>query len=469
MHGTHSVTPESISAREAVRAMVRIGLERRAAGDEQNARAMFLGAIEQDADCAEAYHELGVMASGAGHYDVAVTMYRRSLAVQPTGPHAAPLWCNVGNCLWRMQRYAEAEVAMERAFAMGLDTGAAHQNFGLLRYSQGRADDAIHHLRRSLEITPTQGARSDLSLAILKSGDLHAGLVANECRWETLPKGAVWSCGLPHWEGEDLDGKTIIVHHEQGYGDTIQFVRYCRQLAARGARVVFAAPPMLAKLIDGQCGIAEVIDFNGVGDIVRAARDAHYHCPMLSVLRVLGSTYGDVPSEEGGYLRAVMSPTTRRPFRTPGTRFAVGVVWAASPGYERSRQRSVPVGDLVRLAEVPGVRLFSLQVGPYREELAKAGAEAVITDVAGGIRDWADTAAIMGQLDLVISVDSGPAHLAGALGRPVWMFQPWMTCWRWCRGVEVWYPTMRAYQQAEPGSWVDVIAEMAVDLRRMVA
>ena len=436
--------------------------DRLKAGDRANGRAMLTSALNEDIDCAIAWRHLGAMTAAPGKHEAAIVAAKRALAIDPSDAQA---WSNLGANLWRIERYSEALRALNKANSLKPNDPQILQRLALVCYSDGAAKKAVHYLERAVRLDPKNtGAKSDLSLARLKSGDLRQGLIEHEVRWETLDKSAVWDCGLPHWQGEDLTGRTILVHHEQGYGDTLQFVRFMPRL--KGARVIFAAPKSLTRLLDGQCGIDEVIEIEKPGAIVQAAVRAQFHSPLLSIARVLGVTYDDIPPAP--YLRAPKDGPGVKP-KAGGVRVAIGLVWAASPGHQRSRQRSVPIEKIVELATVPGVKLYSLQIGPFREELERSGAGHIVTDLAPSIRDFADTAALMNELDLVISVDSGPAHLAGALGRPVWMFNPVAACWRWCRGASVWYPSMRLFDQSRPGDWSDVIATMTAELAAMTS
>jgi hypothetical protein len=448
-------------------AMTAIGMERVKAGDPGNARAMFSGAIEADTLCGDAYKGLGALVAGQGKWEAAVALNRRAVAQNPDDWEALS---NLGVNLWRLQRFDEAKPPLSRALELNPHGPGVLHNVGLFYYSIGEPVHAIAYLQESLRLNPNNPtARSDLALATLKSGELHRGLDLHEARWELLTKSPVWDCGLPRWEGESLDRKTILVHHEQGFGDTIQFARFLPEVQRRwGGRVILAVPRPLIRLLSDQpdLGIDQVIDIDKPGDIVRAARDADYHCPLMSVARVIGAEFGSLPDAKP-YLRAPPSPGARRTFRGPGTKLAVGLVWAASPGHERSRMRSVPVQECLQFGTIPGVRLYSLQVGPFAEELAKTGADHMVTDCAASIADFADTAALMAELDLVIAVDSAPAHIAGALGKPVFMFNPFTPCWRWCRGAEPWYPTMRLFTQDDPHSWVKPIEEMTAAIEGM--
>lgn len=439
-------------------------------GDKRNAKAMLLGAVAADADCGNAYNSLATIASDEAHYRTALSCAMRALA---TLPDSVPTLCNVGVNAWRCGLYDMALAHLLKALAIDPEWIGTHENLALVYYSMNQAEKSIEHWRKVLAVQPNRiDPRSDLSLALMKYGKLHEGLTSFECRWEgMLLKSPVWECGVPQWQGEDLDGKTLLIHHEQGYGDTIQFIRILPELERRypGAQFRVLVPKALHKLIAHNFGPDRIFNIDRAGDIVKCAKAADFHSPMLSTVRAMGLEFdgfsGSIP-----YLRAPLtSPGARRTLKTPGTKVAVGVLWAASAGHEWSRKRSVPLEQVLRLGEVAGVRLYSLQVGPYAPELQKNGADVLMFDLTPSIDNFYDTATIMQELDLVISVDSGPAHLAGALGVPVWVFNPFTPCWRWCKGAGIWYESMKLFDQRQAGdNWAAQIETMQGMLQQMV-
>lgn len=471
---------------EAAPQIVKIGTERLAAGDRHNAREMFLGALNCDINSVGAWQGLGSIALGPDRYAASIAIGRRALAL---APNDFGLKVNLGNALWRAQRFAEAEVLLTEALAAQPDAVACHQNIGLLYYSTGRPELAAKHLAKALETLPDSVTlRGDHAHMVLKTGDLARGLDLLEVRWEgLLAKNPIWECGLPKWDGGKIGGsRVLLLHHEQGYGDTIQFVRFIPAIkAAAGAeRVIFACPKPLMGLLVGQCGIDEVISDTDAGPIVNAARRAVYHCPLVSAMAVLRPEYDRDGNFESGIAvdlgdgrhgvvipaRYLRSPTsTDRKFHFGGAKLAIGVCWGASPTPERGTQKSVKVEELLDIGALPGVRMWSLQFGPHADELAASAADILISPVHGGLGDFADTAAVVDKLDLVISIDTATAHLAGALGKPVFMLNPINPCWRWVHGAAPWYSTMRIFDQVEPGNWTAPIAEIKGAVAAMLA
>lgn len=448
--------------------MVNIGVERAKAGDPGNARAMFVGAIEADQNCADAWNNLASTCDRPMYHDASIALSRRALALNPT--HAYYLK-DLGVKLWRNLQFVEAHETLVKALALAPDDANVNHTYALTCHALGRMDEAVQHFRRSLEIRPGDiNVTSDLSMSLLKAGKMTEGLELHESRWVQLGKGAVWELGVPEWDGADLHGKNLLVHYEQGNGDVIMFARWLLEIRKKWPSVwiVCALTRPLMRLFTDQCGIDEVIDLGSVADLVRVGRRADYHVPIMSILRVMGATFEDLPSSAKPYMRAPVSPGGPHGFRGPG-KLAVGIVWKTSRRNERGWRRAPTLGQFCGLAEVPGVRLYSLQNGiESRTEMAACSADCVLTDLSASIGDFADLAVIMAAMDLIISVDTGPLHLAGAMHLPTLLLQQFNPCWRWCKGTEVWYPTVREIKQRDPLSWDGPIAEIKGELRKMV-
>jgi tetratricopeptide (TPR) repeat protein len=459
-----------------------LGNERIAAQDFENAMSLCKAAIDFDCNCVDGLRGVASLLAQGHRWVEASVLLKRVLALRPDDAKA---WANLGLYDLQLQDFAGAERAINKARELGGENIATHHNMGLLRFSQNRAEEAVKELTEALVLYNKAGrsdlvARSDLSMAVLKTGKLHEGLKLNEVRWESLKKFPSWDCGLPRWQGEDLSGKTLLLHAEQGYGDSLQFIRFVpkikqwafrdakRRAPSRYPRVIFVAPPALVRLLKGQCACDDVIDMSDLGAMVNAARQSDYHSPLLSAVCLIGEEFDGQPEKAKPYLRPCDRPTGRRAKFSPDV-FKVGLVYAASSGLSRSRERSVSLQELLVLAEVPGVQLYSLQVGEFQEELIKSGAQHFVIDLAPRIKDFADTAELCSHLDLVISVDTGPLHAAAAIGTPTWLLQPLTLCWRWCRGAKLWYGCMEEYFQTQPGTWQTPIALMKRDLEKLVA
>jgi hypothetical protein len=350
--------------------------------------------------------------------DEAVECYRA--AVQRDPEHASA-WNNLGIALCDLGRYDEAQEAISRAIAAKPDHAAAHMQLGVLR---------------------------------LLRGDFLAGWSSYEWRWRTRPfLREAQRYTQPIWDGGPLEGKRILLHAEQGIGDAIQFLRYVPLVAGRGGEVVLEVPPALLPLAKTLDGVGELI---ARGSETRVEVDCR--APLMSLGRLFRTTIDSVPADVP-YLRA---PEDVPPPALPpaaGQR-RVGLVWAGNPRHRTDARRSIPPGLFARLRAVSGIRFVSLQRDRPTAETAALARSLPLDDAAPLLTDFAATARIVEKLDLVIAADTAVAHLAGALGKPVWILLPHAPDWRWLldRPDSPWYPTARLFRQSVPGGWPAVIA-----------
>ncbi len=326
--------------------------------------------------------------------------------------------------------------------------------------------DSLRLHDRAVRLQPSSAeARWNRSLARLLAGDLLGGWEDYEARWgvaefPTRPRGLP----QPLWSGEGIAGQTILLHEEQGRGDAIQFVRYAPLVAARGARVLLEVGADLVPLFRGLPGVERVI---ARGDALPAF---DWQCPLLSLPRAFATRLETIPAAVP-YLTADPARAAAWRERLAGDGLAVGLVWAGNPQFAGDRERSPGLAALAPLLAVPGCRYFGLQLGPGHDELAGRAMPPSFTDLAPEIRDFADTAAIMASLDLVVSSCTAPAHLAGALGVPLWVLLSHAPDWRWLldRADSPWYPTARLFRQPRPGDWNAVAEEAAAALAERAA
>jgi len=386
---------------------------------------------------------------------------QRAVNLDPTNPAYLG---NLGNALFRCDRYHESAAAHMQAIKLcgekkergeevnQLGLAGLWHNLGLARMAARRPEHAVHCFRIALSLAPEERRiRRDLGIALLGCGEYPEGLLHHEARWDELDKYPIWDSGIPRWDGEDLEGKTIIVHHEQGFGDTLQFCRFLPQLRAGGAHVIAAVPQPLLRLI-AISGLADEVCL-----VDGPPPPADFHVPMMSVPFHLGITRDTIPSEP--YLRAPEAGLGIPIMKPPGTRLMVGLCWAGSSGYVPDLRRSMPFEHLLDLIDMPALSFVSLQKGERAGDIQRHGMRSMIGDLSGILGDFADTAAAMMQVDLVISVDTSVLHLAGALGRPaIGLFSNWR-CWRWLvnRDDSPWYPTMRLCTQESPGDWTGLM------------
>jgi hypothetical protein len=367
-----------------------------------------------------------------------------------------------------LEQLDQAEQCYRRALAVKPDYVTPLYNLGLVLHEKSQLPEAIAAYDRTIQLQPDH--RSSIlnrSMAILYSGDWERGWREYENRWLVYPK---LPAPGPQWQGEPLQGKTIFVHYEQGFGDTLQFCRYLPMLKSLGAKVLFMVQPALARLLQTCPGADEVF----------APQDKSpsydYHIPLLSLPLVFQTRPNNVPAPIP-YLTAEPARVAKwgeSLQKLSGVR--IGIAWHGSrldpyDSLERkTRLRTCSVEAFARLAKIPGVTLVSVQKGAGSEQLA--GASFRVAKIANFDDDGAflDTAAIMKHLQLVVSVDTAVIHVAGALGVPVWVPLPYTADWRWLQKREEtpWYPTMRLFRQKQPGDWTEVFERMAVALEQQL-
>jgi Flp pilus assembly protein TadD len=420
-------------------------------------------------DHAEAHNNLGLAQYEQGRVAEAENSFRGALRLRPGFGNAM---MNLGTALQSLNRLAEAEACYHQSLALGADPAKVLNNLGVILQEQGRPDAALAACRDALALTPdSSDARTNLALGLLLRGEYEAGWRAYEARWQVASMAAAArSFAQPQWTGaDDLAGRTILLHAEQGFGDTLQFCRYAPLLAQAGARVLLEAPAALCRVLSTLYGVTEVIPAG------QALPPFDLHCPLMSLPLGFGTTLETIPAAIP-YLHA--DPDLTAAWRAalaplPGRR--IGLVWGGSSRLDQphaaaiDRRRSVPLAVLEPLGRVPGCSFVSLQLGPPAAQSPPTGL--VLHDPTAQLVDFAETAALLMALDLVISVDTAVAHLAAALGRPVWLLNRFDTCWRWLLGRDdsPWYPTLRQFRQPEAGDWATPVARMAEALERLGA
>jgi tetratricopeptide (TPR) repeat protein len=426
-----------------------IGSECLARGQAVEAFAAYRAALTARPGYIPAQVNLGLALQALGRIEEAHRAFHRGVELAPHLPEA---WNALGTALQQLGRPEEAVAAYRRAIALRPDFAIPVGNLGRSLRDLGEVEEAIVHYDRAIALQPDfADARWNRALLYLLTGRFAEGWEEQEWRWKKpdFPS-ARRGFAQPLWNGEALDGATILLHAEQGFGDTLQFLRYVPLVAAAGGRVVLEVQPALARLARALAGCAEIV-LRGT-----ALPRFDWHAPLLSLPRAFGTRLETIPAIVP-YLAAEPGDVGRWRTRLAGDGRKVGLVWAGSPGHINDSNRSLDPARLAPLLAVPGVRFYSLQLG--RSGRLPSG----VADLAPELHDFADTAAALDALDLLITVDTSAAHLAGALGRPVWTLLPFAPDWRWLerRDDAPWYPTMRLFRQSARGDWQGVIARVA--------
>jgi tetratricopeptide (TPR) repeat protein len=458
----HGVTAPDLIGRGTV--LVALGRFAEAVEPLQNAVALLPGE-------AEAHIQLGVALLRLDRNAEAAEHFERALAIRPDTPEVLT---NHGVALAALGRAQDSLDSFRRALSLNGGTPDTHINIGVMHKALGRYDQAGLHFDLALALqsdNPT--AEFESALLKLALGNFKQGWPLYEARF-CVPALAVpaRNFDVPRWDGaQPLLGKTLLIHAEQGLGDTLQFCRYLPCLAARGATVFFEVIPALKMLMSSLSGGIRVM---ARGEPVPPI---DYHCPLLSLPLAFDTELASIPAEVP-YLAADPERVTHWAPRVAGLAgLKVGIAWQGTPGVERliwARGRSIPLAALAPLAQLPGVSLVSLQKGAGAEQLQQVPFRHRVLDPGpefdGGPDAFLDAAAVMSTLDLVVSSDTSIAHLAGSLGRPVWTLLHASPDWRWLldRADSPWYPTMRLFRQSG-GGWGDVVGAVVAELASLTA
>jgi tetratricopeptide (TPR) repeat protein len=407
---------------------------------------------------AEARFVQGLAYAALDQPGVAVAALTNCLRLSPDHARAH---LALGNALIDLDSISKGEAHLRRAAALDPALPEAHASLGFLLSATGQLPEAIAACDAAIALRPNFArAHWNKSVAQLLAGDFAGGWENYEWR-KRHDRFARDFFTLPgrEWQGETLEGHTLLVHAEQGLGDTIQFARYLPLLAARGARVVLACASPLIPLLAGMPGVAGVVPKDA------ALPSYDFWVDQMSLPRLFGTGLESIPTPDG-YLQA--DPTCIAAWGPRHPRPRIGIVWSGNPAHHNDRRRSLPTAALAPLIAVPEVTWISLQKGPRSLEITLQHG---VADLSRRLTDFADTAALIATLDLVIAVDTSVAHLAGALGRPVWVMLPHAPDWRWMteRRDSPWYSSMVLFRQDRPGDWDGVIAQVAAALPAFLA
>ncbi|HYG89647.1 MAG TPA: tetratricopeptide repeat-containing glycosyltransferase family protein [Azospirillum sp.] len=419
--------------------------------------------VDTRRDHGPGFQMLGALAYRQKRFGLSADFFRQAALLMPGDFKARS---NLATALNALGCHGAAAAHLRNVLAAMPELAAAHYNLGNTLQRLHRFDGAAACYQRVLALDPEHvDAHWNLALVLLRMGRFGEGWPEYEWRWRR-PGTPVEHRNAPAWDGGPLDGRTLLLVCEQGLGDTIQFARYLPLAAARGGPVILRCQPELRRLLSGFPGVARII----TRDEPLPAFDVQ--SSLMSLPGLFGTSPDTIPNRVP-YLPGPDGPGPVLPDgdarkAAPGGGLRVGVVWGSSP---TDPSRSCPLDTLLALGRLPGVRLFSLQKGSHAADLGRTPDAGCIEDLSDRIHDMADTAAIVRQLDLVVTVDTSVAHLAGALGRPTWILLPHLADWRWLVDREdcPWYPTARLFRQTTPGDWGGVFARVLPALEQWVS
>lgn len=465
----HTVDPEKLEAWRALPEDQRIALrEREAVRMFQSAAELQRNGKLDDAIKAygkslllnpkqpDVYNNMGVALRSLSRLEAAVACYRRSLVLKPNN---SGVYSNMGNALRELGRLEVALASHQQAVKLSPRSTEAYYNLGLVLRDLGQTDAALSCLEKALELNENHiDCQWDRSLTLLEMGRIKEGFAAYESRWK-LDRSPPREFEQPRWDGSELKGKTVLVHHEQGFGDMIQFARYLPMIKERGGQVVVEVQPELARLIGSVKGVSKVFNRG------QTPPKFDFYIPMMSLPQVFGTDLDSIPADV-----PYVSPLDPGAVQLPtnlGRIKRVGIAWAGRPTHRNDANRSCSFKHFIEILGLPGLAIYSLQKGAASDDIKSFGCDALVTDLGDRLRDFSDTAAAVAQLDLVITVDTALAHLAGAMGKPVWTAVPFSPDWRWMRDIETspWYPSMRLFRQKRNGAWDGVFGDIRRALR----
>ena len=452
-----------------------IGITLHERGNVTEAITHFQQAISLKSDYAEAYSNLGMAFQRQGKFEEAIAHYQKAIQLKPSYYQAI---YNLGNA-WREQRkFVEAIAHYQKEIEIAPNLAEGYNNLAICLKECGRVSEAIAHHRKALILEPNNPEfHYNLGIVLLLSGDIKNGFAEYDWRWRSprfVRNSSLYSLNLncPLWQGEDLEGRTILLYCEQGFGDSIQFIRYVPLVKNKGGKVVVICPEPLVKLFSKIPGIDQLVSR------ISAIPEIHVRAPLMSLPHLLGTTLETIPSQVpylgNDHKQDLPIPNAARHhtevntdtrinihLNNPCIRVQnpcgakVGIVWECNSEHPTASQRSCSLADFEPLFQIPDITFYSLQKDKKVEEITSANN---LISVGETLEDFADTAAIIEQLDLVITVDTSVAHLAGAMDKLVWVLLPFAPDWRWmlAREDSPWYPTMWLFRQSQPGDWSDV-------------
>jgi tetratricopeptide (TPR) repeat protein len=407
-----------------------------------------------------ALHNLGEIAYRMGKYDIAIELASRAVAHMPL---EATFRNTLAAALFAANRPDESYESCKVALQLNPNFSHAYGNLGNCLAERGELQGSIAAFERALQLDPENAVAHDgLGLSLLKTGQLQRGWREQEWRWQKPGFQARRHVGQPHWDGSDLAGKTILLYIEQGYGDLFHLCRYVPLLAARGATVILEAVGDIESLLRRLPGVHEVLIAGSV-----PTTEFDFVCPLLSVPLFYGTTLETIPAEVP-YMSVAPDRAAAWADSLKGDgNFKVGLTWA---GRSFPLNRATTLKALAPLGQIAGITFYSLQKEEAAREAQNPPAGMNVVDLAGRLTDFQETAAAIGAMDLIITIDTAVAHLAGALAKPVWTMLHSAPDWRWLEHREdsPWYPTMRLFRAQKRNDWPAVVQKVKGELAKLV-
>ncbi len=453
---------------EFAEAFFNLGNTLRKMGQSAAAIESFQQAIRLQDNFHEACNNLGNLFQDLGDLETAKKNYLQALRTKANFPEAH---YNLGNILQKQGQTAAAVVCFKEALRLKPTFAEAHSNLGNAYKELGRYRDAMHHYNRAITLQPELAeANFNRSIVFLLRQDFRRGWEGFEWRFKQLNRKSIYphQFRAPRWDGAFFKDRRLLVHCEQGFGDTLQFIRYLPMVKARGGTLIFETRKELIEISKTLPCIDLLIERSPDGNPDLAF---DFHAPIMSLAAIFQTTFDTIPADVP-YLFAKDSTAARwcQRMASPETKLKVGIVWAGKPGHTNDHNRSCDLKLFAPLGRIPGLQLYSLQKGAAVSQLRQLPANLSIPNLGEEFIDFEDTAGAVENLDLIISVDTAVAHLAGAMGKPTWLLLPFVPDWRWLldRDDTPWYPGMRLFRQPKIGDWHPVFQKVAESLKELL-
>ena len=432
---------------------------------QEKAIQAFQEAIKIKPDYADAHYNLGLALKKQQQFGKAVLNFRHIIKLTPDDADA---YYNLGNAYEALGRYEPAVENYQLAIKKNGGFAGAFNNLALVLKAMGRIDEAISYFRETLRLQPgLADAHWNLSLALLINGQFEEGWKEHEWRFRRGKRSTIYPhrFGISLWDGSSFTGKRLFVHSEQGFGDTLQFIRYLPMVKRLGGTVIFEAFGPLLEIMRGFPGIDELVELSPDR---RHVENCDYYVPLMSLPMLFATDIPTIPSSIP-YIFADPEKAGRWKNRIDKKGYKIGIVWAGKPEHENDGNRSCAIEHFFTLAGIRGIELYGLQKGGAARQAETLGGMKRIINFDRELKDFSETAAAIENLDLVISVDTAAAHLAGAMGKPVWTLLPHAPDWRWLleRDDSPWYPTMRLFRQPARGDWDSVLDRVKDELQKL--
>jgi tetratricopeptide (TPR) repeat protein len=405
-------------------------------------------------------NNLGNALRGKGEFDEAIRCYEKALRIDPAYINPRN---NLGFAYLEMAEFDKAIKCFSTLLTMSPDYSEAHNNLGIAFRETSQFAEALESFKRALHLNPDfEEAHQNLSALYLLLGNFQDGW--REYRWFWNQRGPYHELQKPLWDGSDIRGQTILLHAGAGFGDTIQFIRYVPMIKGRGASIIVGCQKEIGTLLKGVGGIDQIV--------IEGERIPHFdiQSSMFRLPIIFETTINNIPDRVPYITVNPQLISKWRDVFLNKRAFKIGLTWAGGHRIGMYRYRVCPSELFSCLSDLKNVVFYSLQVGIHKDEIQSLPRDLNLIDLTAEIKDFSDTAALIENLDVVISVDTSVAHLAGALGKPVWTLLPQVPDWRWMlnRADSPWYPTMRLFRQPSPGDWNSVISKLHDELEKII-